>query len=187
MPSGAKTEPSPERVPVMDTRSIAYKRPVVLLLDNSDAFVRRVIREECNPSTNVDWRAEKLKDFIDSHSAGDRLSIEEVCKEIGLPTSVRQTRRLFKTSTGIGVRKYAKNKRLALPASRFQATGAPIKVIALQIGIRRTAKLTGRFKELFVKIREEGRKSRSGYLRSQGRFPPERNKRKEKPTSPICT
>ncbi len=55
----------------MDTRSIAYKRPVVLLLDNSDAFVRRVIREECNPSTNVDWRAEKLKDFIDSHSAGD--------------------------------------------------------------------------------------------------------------------
>src|SRR5260370_28033981 len=119
MPSGAKTQPSPERIPVMDTRSIAYKRPVVLLLDNSDAFVRRVIREECNPSTNVDWRAEKLKDFIDSHSAGDRLRIEEVCKEIGLPTSVRQTPRLFHTSTGLSVRKYPKNKHLSLRARHF--------------------------------------------------------------------
>src|SRR6267378_3418469 len=101
MPSGAKAQPSPERIPVMDTPSITYNRPVVLLLDNSDAFVRRVAREEFNPSANVDWRAEKLKDFIDSHSAGDRLSIGEVCKGIGLPISVRQTRRLFKTSTGI--------------------------------------------------------------------------------------
>src|SRR5260370_37584954 len=109
MASGAKTEPSPERIPVMDTRSIAYKRPVVLLLDNSDAFVRRVIREECNPSKNVDWRAEKLRDFIDNHSAGDRLSIEAGCNEIGFPTSVRKTRRLVKTSTEKTVRKYAKN------------------------------------------------------------------------------
>ena len=133
----------------MDTHSITYKRPVVLLLENSEDFVRRVIREECNSSTNVDWRAEKLKDFIDSHSAGDRMSIEEVCKEIGLPTSVRQTRRLFKTSTGISVRKYAKNKRLAFAARQLQATGAPIKVIALEIGYRRTAEFTRSFKELF--------------------------------------
>ena len=133
----------------MDTRSITYKRPLVRLLDNSDAFVRRVIGEEFNPSTNTDWRAEKLKDFIDSHSAGDRLSITGVCKELGLPTSVRQARRLFKTSTGISVRKYAKNKRLAFAARQLQATGAPIKVIALEIGYRRTAEFTRSFKELF--------------------------------------
>src|SRR5258708_12739228 len=99
MPSRAKTQPSPERIPVMDTRSITYKRPIVLLLDNSDAFVRRVIREECNPSTNADWRAEKLKDFIDSHSAGDRLTIEQVCKDIELPTSLPQPPPFFTTST----------------------------------------------------------------------------------------
>src|SRR5882672_1858819 len=136
-------------MPIMDTRSITYKRPVLRLLDNSDAFVRRVIREELNPSTNADWRAEKLKDFIDSHSAGDRLSIKELCKELGLPTSVRQTRRLFKTSTGITVRKYAKNKRLAFAARQLQATGSPIKVIALEIGYRRTAEFTRSFKEVF--------------------------------------
>ncbi len=149
MPSGAKVQSSPERIPVMGTSSIIYKRPIVRLLDNSDAFVRRVIREEFNPSTNTDWRAEKLRVFIDSHSDGDRLSIEEVFKEIGLPTSVRQTRRLFKTSTGICARKYAKNKRLAFAARQLQATGAPIKVIALEIGYRRTAEFTRSFKELF--------------------------------------
>ncbi len=133
----------------MDTRSITYKRPVVRLLDNSDVFVRRVIREELNPSANVDWRAEKLKDFIDSHSAGDRLSIEEVCKELGLPTSVRQARRLFKTSIGITLRKYAKNKRLAFAARQLEVTEEPVKVIALEIGYRRTAEFTRSFKELF--------------------------------------
>jgi AraC family mar-sox-rob regulon transcriptional activator len=133
----------------MDIRSPTYTRPVVLLLDNSDAFVRHVIREEFSPSTHLDWRAEKLKDFIDSHSAGDRFRIDEVCKEIGLSTSVRQTRRLFKTSTGISVRKYAKNKRLAFAARQLQATGVPIKVIALEIGYRRTAEFTRSFKELF--------------------------------------
>ena len=133
----------------MDTHSITYKRPLVRLLDNSDAFVRRVIGEEFNPSTNADWRAEKLKDFIDSHSVGDRLSITGVCKELGLPTSVRQARRLFKTSTGISVRKYAKNKRLAFAARQLEVTEEPVKVIALEIGYRRTAEFTRSFKELF--------------------------------------
>ena len=133
----------------MGTSSIIYKRPIVRLLDNSDAFVRRVIREEFNPSTNTDWRAEKLRVFIDSHSDGDRLTVEEVCKEIGLSTSVRQTRRLFKASVGVSVRKYARNRRLAFAARQLQATVAPIKVIALEIGYHRTAEFTRSFKELF--------------------------------------
>jgi AraC-like DNA-binding protein len=132
----------------MGISAITYERPGVQLLDNADSFVRWVIRENLSLSRDVDWRAGKLKEFIDSHSA-DRLSIEEVCKEIGLPTSERQTRRLFKTSTGISVRKYAKNKRLAFAARQLQATGAPIKVIALEIGYRRTAEFTRSFKELF--------------------------------------
>jgi len=133
----------------MGINTITYERPGVRLFDNSDAFVKWVIREKLSSSLDVDWRAEKLKDFIDSHSAGDRWSIEEVCKEIGLPTSVRQTRRLFKTSTGISLRKYARNKRLAFAARQLQATGAPIKVIALEIGYRRPAEFTRSFKELF--------------------------------------
>ena len=133
----------------MDTRSIAYKRPVVLLLNNSDAFVRRVIREECNHSTNVDWRAEKLKDFIDSHSAGGRLSIEEVCKALGLHTSVRQARRLFKEAAGISMKDYTRKKRLVLAAKQLQSTDEPIKVIAADAGYHTHHGFRKAFYEMF--------------------------------------
>jgi len=41
------------------------------------------------------------------------------------------------------------------------------------------------FTDFLLTIIEEGRKSTTAYLRSLG--PPEKNKRKEKSTSPICT
>ena len=133
----------------MGISAITYERPGVRLFDNSDAFVKWVIREKLGSSLDVDWRAEKLKEFIDSHSAGDRWSIEDVCEELGLPTSVRQARRLFKTLVGMNFREYAKNKRLAFAARQLEATEEPVKVIALEIGYRRTAEFTRSFKELF--------------------------------------
>lgn len=133
----------------MGTSPITYERPGVKLFDNSNSFVRWVIREKLSSSPNADLRAEKIKEFIDSHPGGDRWSIEAVCKELGLPTSVRQARRLFKTLVGMSFRKYAKNKRLAFAARQLEATEEPIKVIALEIGYRRTAEFTRSFKELF--------------------------------------
>lgn len=133
----------------MATSTITYERPGVQLFDNLDAFMRWVIRERLTSSADVDWRAKKLKEFVDSHSAGDRLSIESACKELGLPTSGRQGRRLFKTFVGMSFRKYAKIKRLAFAARQLEATEDPVKVIALEIGYRRTAEFTRSFKELF--------------------------------------
>lgn len=133
----------------MGISTITYERPGVQLLDNSDSFVKCVICEKLSSSRDADWRAEKLKEFADSHSAGDRWSIDGVCKELGLPTSERQARRLFKTSVGMSFRKYAKIRRLAFAARQLEATGEPVKVIALEIGYRRTAEFTRSFKELF--------------------------------------
>ena len=133
----------------MGISAITYERPGVQLFDNSDAFVRWVIREKLSLSADADWRAEKIKEFIDGQSAGDLLSIEEVCEELGLPTSVRQARRLFKTLVGVSFRKYARNKRLAFAARQLEATEEPVKVIALEIGYRRTVEFTRSFKELF--------------------------------------
>lgn len=133
----------------MGITTITYERPSVQLFDNSDAFMKWVIHEKLNSSIDADWRAEKLKEFADSHSDGDRWSIEGACKELGLPTSVRQARRLFKTFAGMSFRKYAKIKRLAFAARQLEATEEPVKVIALEIGYRRTAEFTRSFKELF--------------------------------------
>lgn len=132
----------------MGISPIAYERPGIRLFDNSDTFMRWVIRDKLNSSV-ADWRAEKLKDFVDDHPAGDRWSIEAACKELGLPTSVRQARRLFKTLVGMSFRKYAKVKRLAFAARQLEVTEEPVKVIALEIGYRRTAEFTRSFKELF--------------------------------------
>jgi AraC-like DNA-binding protein len=133
----------------MGISATSYEKPGVELLDNSDSFVRWVIAEKRSSSPKADWRAERIKEFIDGHSDGDRLSIEQVCEELGLPTSVRQARRLFKTSVGMSFREYAKNKRLAFAAKQLGATEEPVKVIALEIGYRRTAEFTRSFKELF--------------------------------------
>jgi AraC-like DNA-binding protein len=133
----------------MGISAITYESPGVRLLVDSGSFVRWVIRERRGSSLNADWRAEKIKDFIDGHSVGHRLSIEKVCEELGLPTSPRQARRLFQILVGMGFRKYAKNKRLAFAARQLEVTEEPVKVIALEIGYRRTAEFTRSFKELF--------------------------------------
>lgn len=133
----------------MDISAMTYERPGVQLFVNSDAFMRWAIHEKLSSSNDADWRAEKLKEFADSHSGGECRSIEDACKELGLATSVRQARRLFKTFAGMSFRKYANIKRLAFAARQLEATEAPIKVIALEIGYHRTAEFTRSFKELF--------------------------------------
>jgi AraC-like DNA-binding protein len=133
----------------MSITTTTYERPGVQLFHSSDAFVRWVVREEFNPSPQGDWRAEKIKQFIDSHSAGDRWSIDEVCKALALPASVRQARRLFRTFVGMSFRKYAQMRRLAFAARQLEASEEPVKVIALEVGYRRTAEFTRSFKELF--------------------------------------
>ena len=133
----------------MGITTITYERPGVQLFHNSDAFVRWVIREKLSFSPDADWRAKKIKEFIDSHAAGHRWSIEAVCKALGLPTSMRQARRLFKTLVGMSFRKYVQTRRLAFAARQLEATEEPVKVIALEAGYRRTAEFTRSFKELF--------------------------------------
>jgi AraC family transcriptional regulator len=133
----------------MQMSTISYERPGVERLNDSAAFVRWVVCEKLSSSPDPDWRADKLKEFIDAHLAAERWSLDNVCKEIGLAMSARQARRLFKASIGMSVRKYAKNRRLAFAARQLEATKEPVKVIALEIGYRRTAEFTRSFKELF--------------------------------------
>jgi hypothetical protein len=60
-------------------------------------------------------------------------------------------------------------------------------VVQLAIGREVRTLDLGQFTDFLLTIIEEGRKSTTAYLRSLGTFPPERTKRKEKATSPICT
>jgi methylphosphotriester-DNA--protein-cysteine methyltransferase len=83
---------------------------------------------------HVDWRAKKLKDFIDNAPDKIRGNLHEVCGQLQLSLSDRQARRLFKDSTGISIREYVRKRRLVLAAKQLQNTDEPVKAIATDAG-----------------------------------------------------
>ena len=126
-----------------------YGRPVIRVLESLDAFFERLLPQTVPPSANTDWRAKKLKDFIDQHQGKVRWKLGDACKQLGFPMSDRQARRLFKVSMGVGIKEYSMNRRLACAAEQLRATNAPIKAIAVEVGYQTTGHFTRSFKELF--------------------------------------
>jgi AraC-like DNA-binding protein len=98
---------------------------------------------------NIDWRVKKLKDFIDNAPAKVHGSLGDVCKQLQLLLSERQTRRLFKDSTGISIREYARKRRLVLAARRLQNTDEPIKVVATDAGYQTLQGFEKGFHDMF--------------------------------------
>ena len=113
-----------------------YGRPVIQELTSLDLFIERLVPRTVQPPANKDWRAKKLKEFIDQDQDRVRWRLGDACKELGLPISDRQARRLFKDSTGISIREYDRKRRLVLAAKRLQDTDEPIKVVATDAGYR---------------------------------------------------
>lgn len=126
-----------------------YKRPGIQILDSLDTFFDRVLPRRFDVTTGMDWRVRALKEFIDSHPDKVRWNLDDASKELGLPLSGRQLRRLFKASTGIGIREYAKNRCLASAAEQLRTTHAPVKTVAADHGYQSTCHFARSFKELF--------------------------------------
>src|SRR5260370_8057965 len=83
---------------------------------------------------HIDWRAKKLKDFIDNAPGKIHGSLRDVCGQLQLSLSDRQARRLFKKSAGVSISVYARKRRLVLAAKQLQETDRPIKVVAPETG-----------------------------------------------------
>lgn len=126
-----------------------YGQPVIQVVESIDMFFELLLPRTFPRLADIDWRAKKLKEFIDSRAAQVGPSLDDVCQQLGLPMSARQARRLFKVSIGMSIREYAKNRRLAVAANQLQATDVPVKVIAADAGYRSTRNFARRFKELF--------------------------------------
>lgn len=126
-----------------------YKRPAIQVLNSLNAFFDRLLPREFDVPTGRDWRVKALKEFIDTHSVIGRWNVDDVSKELGLSLSSRQLRRLFRVSTGMGIREYAKNRCLASAAEQLRTTHAPVKTIAADHGYQSTCHFARSFKELF--------------------------------------
>jgi two-component system, response regulator YesN len=86
----------------------------------------------------MDWRVAKLKAYIDNHAGGVDCSLGRICQKLGLGISAAYAARLFKRNTGMGVREYAKMKRLEIAAERLTSTNVPVKLIAADLGYKTT-------------------------------------------------
>lgn len=130
--------------------TMTYERFDVRILCTVQAFWDRCISKQLDEPAEMDGRAKKIKEFADSNAGRVPLSLSDICKQLALPMSVRQARRVFRNSMGRGFKEYVKKRRLAIVAKQLQATNIPIKEIALEAGYRSTQTFARRFKELFV-------------------------------------
>jgi len=103
----------------------------------------------------------KLLHFIDDHDGRVGWGLDRACRELRLEISGAYAARLFKRCTGLGVREYAKKKRLLMAAERLKITDLPIKVIAAEFGYQSLPHFTRRFKEQFRLSPTEFRKGRA--------------------------
>jgi len=129
-----------------------YERPFVQRWGTVRAFLEQFspaqLMQRTSPDKN-DWRVQRLIDLIDSDPANIQWNLDQVCKQLQLCMSGRQARRLFKIHTGIGVKQYAKKKRLEMAAQQLRTTEAPVKAIAVDAGYRQVGNFTRSFLKQF--------------------------------------
>jgi AraC-like DNA-binding protein len=97
----------------------------------------------------LDWRVERLQMFIDHQQGKLGLNLNNMCKHLDLGVSGSHGARLFKLQTGLGIREYAKNKRLTSAAEKLRNTTLSVKEIAADLGYRSQSDLARPFKQLF--------------------------------------
>jgi|SRR5579863_5624795 len=137
---------------------LEYESPAIRLLGGADVYFDRLLRSRLAFQGNTDWRATKIKEFIDAYHWRVRQNIDDVCKHLGLPVSGRQARRLFKLSTGIGIRLYIRNRRLLFAMEQLKLPEKAIKVIAIDLGFQSSRQFRRYFKEFFHLSPQEFRK-----------------------------
>lgn len=126
-----------------------YQQPVVLRWGSPREFLQLFVSKNTEARIREDWRVRKLRDLIDSDRARAQWSLEEICQHLDLCISARQARRLFKACTGMGIKEYAKKKRLEAAAKQLQTTDAPVKAIAIDAGYSHVRNFTRCFLKQF--------------------------------------
>jgi AraC-like DNA-binding protein len=122
------------RSSMREGQTVIPEQPFVQRLDTVESLIDQLFPQRVE--SNTDWRANKLKNFIDSAPGEVNESLGHICSQLQLSLSYRQARRLFKESAGISMKEYARKRRLVFAARKLESTDDPIKVIATDAGYR---------------------------------------------------
>jgi AraC-like DNA-binding protein len=127
---------------------MTYEAPVLQYEGALGEVLHRLVPKPGRVKSAVDWRVCALLQHIDRHTAIG-WDLKHACQELKLDVSAAHAARLFKRCTGLGVREYAKRKRLLMAAERLASTDLPVKVIAVEFGYRKPVDFTRIFKEQY--------------------------------------
>jgi len=128
---------------------MTYEEPRVYCVNRFPSVLNGPTREVPNPMQSPDWRVEGLLRFIDSQGGKLGWDLTQLCDRLELGISGPHAAKLFSRHTGIGIREYAKERRLGLAAQQLRCTTDSIKQIALELGYRNPNDLRRQFKKRF--------------------------------------
>jgi methylphosphotriester-DNA--protein-cysteine methyltransferase len=130
-----------------EDRTIVGNQPFVLRLETLESLVDRLFPQ--GVKSNMEWRANKLKNLIDNAPGEVNESLGHVCSQLQLSLSDRQARRLFKEAAGISMKDYARKRRLVFAAQQLQNPDQPIKVLATNAGYHTYQGFSKAFYDMF--------------------------------------
>lgn len=126
-----------------------YKAPTIQCTGDLVPIFNRALREIRNISSSADWRVRRLLAFIDSQHGKLGWNLEHICTQLDLGVSGPHGAKLFKQHTGIGIREYAKTRRLLVAAEKLKDTSQSVKEIAIDLGYQNPTDLRRQFKQFF--------------------------------------
>src|SRR5262249_8943932 len=107
------------------------------------------LRETPHPRRAADWRVERILHFVHTQEGKLGWDLNRLCAQLKLGISGAHAAKLFSRHTGVGIREYAKQRRLLLAARQLQSTTDSVKHIALELGYRTPNDLRRQFKKQF--------------------------------------
>lgn len=126
-----------------------YKTPTIQCTGDLVQMFDRALGEISNISSAVDWRVRRLLAFIDSQHGKLGWNLDHICAQLDLGVSGPHAAKLFKQHTCIGIREYAKTRRLLVAAEKLKATSQSVKEIAIDLGYQNPTDLRRQFKQFF--------------------------------------
>jgi AraC-like DNA-binding protein len=116
--------------------------------DNRSAVGAR-FGESTRTERPIDWRVERILQFLDTHDGKLGWGLNHLCLHLELGITGPHAAKLFSRQTGIGIREYAKERRLTVAAQQLRGTTDSVKQIALELGYRTPNDLRRQFKKRF--------------------------------------
>ena len=126
-----------------------YETPTIQCTGDLAPILDRALDEIPKVSAAADWRVRRLLAFIDSQHGKLGWNLDHICSNLEIGVSGPHGAKLFKQHTGIGIREYAKTRRLLVAADKLKTTGQSVKEIAVDLGYQNPTDLRRQFKQFF--------------------------------------